>query len=116
MLDLQFAVFQVEMYAYICICVYIYIHCSYAVMSDSSDAAEMFVDMSAVVCCFLLCVFVCEAQECERLREHIDCLSDCVTAKLKFVSVLNIHSQCVLHCTLFKSCTQQASPPSSKSS
>ncbi len=72
--------------------------------------------LSAVVCCVLVCVFVCDTEERERQRECTkSILSGCVTTKLKFVSVLNIHSQRALHCTLFKSRTQRAPPWSRKS-
>lgn len=69
--------------------------------------------------CQLLCPCVCfcvRQEEWERLGEcKKSILSGCVTTKLKFVLVLNIHSQCALRCTLFKSNTQQVPPWLSKS-
>jgi len=57
------------------------------------------------------CVPLCEAEELETLREYTkSLLSNCVTTKLKFVSIPNSHSECALHCTLFNSNTQQAPP------
>lgn len=59
-----------------------------------------------------LCVFLCyETEKWESLGECTkSVLSGRVTAKLEFVSVLNICSRRELHCTLLKSRTQQAPP------
>lgn len=84
---------------------------SYAPVSDQWCCCWRTWQSSAVVCCVLLCVFLCITEGWKTKS----ILSGCVTTKLKFVSVLNIHSQCSLHCTLFKSRTQQAPPWSSKS-
>lgn len=60
-------------------------------------------DVSAVV------FFLSKTKQLARQREDSKSLmSDCVSTKLKFVSVLNSHSECVLHCTLFSSNTQRA--------
>lgn len=96
--DGRFAVwnmFQMQIYVYVWLLLY---------QSSGAGHCQLF-DASMCLC------FVCERLlECTK-----SILSGWITTLLKFVLVLNNHSQSVPHCTLFKFSTRQAPSWSSKS-